>query len=128
VNYADPIADANANKVYGILAYIGILVLVSIFAAPKESRYSRFHANQGLVLLIAEVGLSIVISIISAVTVGIAAASYNFALAGIFGIIVGVLWLAYSVFSIVLLILGIVNAAKGVQKPLPIIGKFTILK
>jgi uncharacterized membrane protein len=126
VNYADPVADANANKVYGILAYIGILVLVSIFAAPKESRYSRFHANQGLVLLIADVGGSIAIGIISGILTAIIA--INWVLAVPFGIIIGLLWTAYGVGILVLVILGIVNAAKGEQKPLPIIGKFTILK
>ena len=37
--------DISDNKVYSILAYIGILVLVPILAAPK-SKFARFHANQ----------------------------------------------------------------------------------
>ena len=36
--------DVQNNKVFAILAYIGILVLVPIFAA-KESKFARFHAN-----------------------------------------------------------------------------------
>lgn len=44
--------DVNGNKVFGILAYIGILFLVPLFAA-KDSQYARFHTNQGLVLFIA---------------------------------------------------------------------------
>ena len=47
-------ADISANKVYAILAYIGFLVLVPLIAVPK-SKFARFHANQGLVLLIGEV-------------------------------------------------------------------------
>ena len=43
--------DIQNNKTMAILAYIGILVLIPIFAA-KESKFARFHANQGLVLLI----------------------------------------------------------------------------
>ena len=43
--------DIQKNKVMNILAYIGILVLVPIFAA-KESKSARFNANQGLVILI----------------------------------------------------------------------------
>ena len=48
---ADP-QDVQANKVMAILAYFGILVLIPLFAA-KESPFARFHANQGLILLIA---------------------------------------------------------------------------
>jgi uncharacterized membrane protein len=126
VNYNNLAADASANKVFGILAYIGILVLVSIFAAPKESKYSRFHANQGLVLLITDVALGIACSIISAILTAIAFAS--FALAGLFAILASILWIAYVIFILVLIIMGIVNAANGELKQLPIIGKFTILK
>jgi uncharacterized membrane protein len=127
VNYADPVADANANKVYGILAYLGILVLVSIFAAPKESRYSRFHANQGLILVIVDIGGSVAIGIITAILGIIATASLG-VLAIPFAIIIGLLWFVYGAGVLALVIIGIINAAKGVQKPLPVIGKFTILK
>ena len=43
--------DIDQNKIMGILSYFGILVLIPIFAA-KESPFARFHANQGLVLLV----------------------------------------------------------------------------
>ena len=46
---ADP-QDVQANKVMAILAYFGLLVFVPLFAA-KESRFARFHTNQGLILL-----------------------------------------------------------------------------
>ena len=42
----------NGNKVMAILSYFGILVLIPIFAA-KDDAFARYHANQGLVLLIA---------------------------------------------------------------------------
>ena len=56
-------ADISANKVYAILAYIGFLVLVPLIAVPK-SKFARFHANQGLVLLIGEVAYNIVRSVL----------------------------------------------------------------
>ena len=37
--------DAEKNKVMGILAYLGILVLVPILAA-KDSPFAKYHANQ----------------------------------------------------------------------------------
>ena len=36
--------DVQTNKVFAILAYIGILVLIPIFAAPK-SKFARFQAQ-----------------------------------------------------------------------------------
>ena len=62
--------DAQDNKAMGILAYLGILVLVPIFAA-KESPFARFHANQGLVLLIAEAAYGIAVAILSAIFLAI---------------------------------------------------------
>lgn len=44
--------DINQNKVMAVLAYIGILVLVPLLAAPN-SKYARYHVNQGLLLFIA---------------------------------------------------------------------------
>jgi uncharacterized membrane protein len=127
-NYGDPAWDANQNKVYGILAYIEILVLVSIFAAPKESRYSRFHANQGLVLFLAEIALCIVISILQGIVSAALFSSYAFgALAGA-TIIFGLLWTVYGIGSLLFIILGIVNATKPELKELPLIGKIRILK
>ena len=44
--------DIELNNRLSLLSYLGILVLVPIFLV-KRSRFARFHANQGLVLLIA---------------------------------------------------------------------------
>ncbi len=107
--------DANDNKVMAILAYLGILVLVPLLAA-KESKFARYHTNQGLVLLICAVAWSIVAAILGLL----------FALIGL-GFVSLILNLASLVF-LGLIIIGIINAAKGEMKPLPIIGKFTILK
>jgi len=37
-----------------ILAYLTWLVLIPLFAA-KESKFARFHCNQGIVLAVAEI-------------------------------------------------------------------------
>ena len=109
--------DAQDNKVMAILAYIGILVLVPIFAA-KESPFARFHANQGLVLFIAMVAFSIIAQVVTIVLVMIAPALA----------LIGTLLSLVSIVFIVLAIIGIINAAKGEAKELPIIGKYKILK
>ena len=109
--------DIAQNKAMAILAYIGPLVLIPIFAA-KGSKFARYHSNQGLLLLIAAVAWSIVYGILS-------------------GIILAISWRLYFITSIlsllsliflVLAILGIVNAANGKAKELPVIGKFKLLK
>ncbi len=117
--------DIAANKAMAILAYLGILVLIPIFAA-KESKFARFHANQGLVLLIAWVAWGIVGAIIGAIVSAIfLAISWRLLfIVTIFNILI---WLIHAAFA-VLAILGIVNAASGKAKELPIIGKYKILK
>ena len=55
--------DIQSNKVMAVLAYLGILVLVPLFAA-RESRFARFHTNQGLILAIAQFAWTFVSRII----------------------------------------------------------------
>ena len=102
---ADP-ADASANKWMAVLAYFGILALIPLFAA-KESKFARFHTNQGLLLLICEVVLWCVAKFIPSLAA-----------------------LVYLVDLVVLVfaIMGIVNALKGREKPLPWIGKIRIIE
>ena len=105
--------DVEENKVMGVLAYIGILVLIPLLAAPK-SKFARYHSNQGLILLIIEVLCSAIFTPLGFIPyVGI-----------VFSIVGGLVGLV----CLVLLILGIVNAAQGKAKALPLIGKFNILK
>jgi len=110
--------DAQDNKIMGILAYLGILVLVPIFAA-KESPFARFHANQGLVLLIAYIAAYIVIAILSAI---LAVISFSLLL------LVSLLNAAVGIGILVFAVLGIINAVKGEMKELPLIGSIKILK
>lgn len=113
-----PQDDVSTNKGYAILSYFSLLVLVPIFAA-KNSKFARFHANQGLVLLIAEALYGIATAVIVAIFTLI-----NWLVASIFSTILGL----GSILFLVLAILGIVSAAQGECKPLPVLGKITILK
>lgn len=111
--------DVQNNKVFAILAYFGILVLVPIFAA-KESKFARFHANQGLVLCIVEVVWYLISYFISLALIH----SLSF---GILALWTGISWLV-NIGILVFVIIGIVNAAQGSTKPMPLFGKFKILK
>ena len=99
-------ADIEANKIMAVLAYI--LFLIPLLAA-KESPYAKYHTNQGLLVCLAAIAVSIVGSIIP--------------ILGWFIILpIG------SVIVAVLGIIGIINAWKGTAKDLPIIGKIRIIK
>ena len=117
-------ADIEQNKVMGILAYLSILVLVPILAAPN-SKFARFHANQGLVLLIATIGWAIVDGILSAILRAIFLRSLN--MLGVYLFCGAILNLVYIAFT-VLAIIGIINVVNGRAKELPVIGKFRVLK
>jgi len=100
----DP-ADIEKNKVMAGLAYL--IFFLPLLACP-DSKYGRYHANQALILFIAGFGGSLILSFIP---------------------IIG--WLLLPVFAFVVLvfaIIGLVNGFGGKVKPLPLIGKFTILK
>ncbi len=121
-NTADTTADYDAkdieqNKVMAVLAYFGPLCLVPIFGA-KDSKFARFHANQGLVLLLACIAWSIASSIVNTIILAISWKLY---------FITGIISFLSIVFAI-LAIIGIVNAAGGKAKELPVIGKIKLLK
>ncbi len=109
--------DINTNKAMAILAYFGPLVLIPIFAA-KDSKFARYHANQGLVLLLAAIVYGIVYNILSAIILAISWRLY---------FVVSIIGLV-SIVITVLAIIGIINAATGKAKELPLIGTFKILK
>nr|WP_307989358.1 hypothetical protein [uncultured Niameybacter sp.] len=119
--------DVEANKVYGILAYLSFLVIVPILLA-KESAYAKFHANQGLTLFIVQAGISIggkILMTILGLFTMVPIVGWIFGIiATIIGIIIWLLGIAVLVFTI----MGIINAVKGEAKELPIIGKFQLLK
>ena len=109
----DDIIDIRNNKAMAILAYLSWLVLIPLFAA-RESKFARFHCNQGIVLAVAEIIAVIVLSILD----GLPLIGWIFSIAGS---LLGLVCLLFAV-------LGIINATNGKAKELPIIGKFKILK
>lgn len=113
----DFVMDSN-DKLYGILAYLGLLVLVPTFAGKTE--FARYHANQGWVLFICELILGVAVGIVG----GIITVIIPF----VGGIILGVLEGIIGLVSLIMMILGIVNVANGEMKPLPVIGGIKILK
>ena len=97
--------DVAENRYLAILCYLNILFLLPLLLKPG-SAYIRFHCNQGLLLTI----FTLLVSVASRMP--------------LFGLIAGA---AGSVFAFACFIRGILNAVNGRVKNLPIIGVFTII-
>ena len=96
-----------------VLAYLSWLVIIPLFGA-KGSKFARFHCNQGIVLAITELVVVIICGILDGIPV----------IGWVFGIIEGLMGLVCFIFAM----LGIINAANGRAKDLPIVGNIRILK
>jgi uncharacterized membrane protein len=120
--------DVQTNKGMAVLAYILFFVPL-ITGAHKNSPYVRYHTNQGTVLFLTAVGWGILYAILTAVITAMlfnpATWTYSgLGLTGVITMILGLLWLIPAA----LCVLGIVHAATGKTKPLPVIGRFNIVK
>lgn len=84
------------------MSYLGPLVLIPLIVAQDNS-FAKYHAKQGLVLLIIEVIISILQSTL-----------WQF-------------WMLYQIANLgvfILVVIGIINALKGRQEELPLVGHF----
>ena len=90
------------NTGMAILAYI--IFFIPLLTDAKKDPFVKYHIKQGLVIFIGYVLVSIIRMIVP----------------WEFGMIVNLL----DIGMFILMIVGIMSASKGEQKPLPIIGKF----
>ena len=99
--------EISGGKLMGILAYLGILNLIPLFAV-KDNKFVRFHTVQGFTLLV----IWVILTVIDALTGNFLNFVFNTLefLVGIWAII------------------GIVNVLKGEAKELPLIGKYRFIK
>ena len=97
--------DIEKNKVISALAYI---IFFLPLVAAQDSAFGRFHANQGLLVLIVGLVGNTVLALIP---------------------VIG--WLLLPFFSLavfILAIMGFLNAINGKAKELPIIGSYELIK
>ena len=97
--------DVSKNKLMAVLAYFGPLVLIPIILA-KDSKFAKFHSNQGLVLFL----IAIICSCLSRIKV------------------LGWLFSLCNIVVAILAIVGIIYAAQGKAKELPVVGNWKILQ
>jgi len=98
--------DVADNKGISILCYFGVLLLIPLLV-KQNSRFVRFHSNQGLMLLLAGVVFSVL---------------------GRLPLVGWIIGLAGGIFTLVLMVMGIVNVCNGRAKTLPLIGGVTLIK
>lgn len=103
-------SDVEKNKVMAIVGYIiPILFFVPLVTDAKNSPFAKFHANQQLLLLIGWAVINIVGGMIPFL---------GWFIIVPFG----------NIFLLILMIMGIIHAAKGEMKALPLIGGIKIIK
>lgn len=97
--------DIEKNKVMAALAYL--VFFLPLIACP-ESPFGKYHANQGLLLLITSFIGGIVLGIIP---------------------IIGWILLPFFYIAVfILALMGLIGALNGKAKELPVIGKYSIIK
>jgi uncharacterized membrane protein len=97
-----PSQNSGSNHGMAILAYLGILIVIPFLTEAHKDPFVKFHIKQGLALIIAEV-IAVIIAVIPFLG----------------WILSPIIW----IICLVLLIMGIVNAASGKMKELPLVGK-----
>lgn len=101
-------SDIEKNKVWAAISYLGLIgIIIALVCEAKDSPFVKFHLNQSLGLLIA----SLVAFAVSMVPI-------------LGWILAPLIWLVVLVF----MVMGIINAAQGELKRLPLIGNFDLIK
>lgn len=93
------------NKTLSIVSYITLIgwVIAYIIGKDKADDLLKFHLKQSLGLVIFSIIWGFLLNIIITI--------FNLPIIGILGLV-----------SLLLIIIGIINAANGIKKPLPVIG------
>ena len=101
--------DIEEGKVFAILSYVLTFICIPFFLLPlilRNNRFSLYHAKQCLMLWLAGIVLSAISVPLTVICIGV------------------ILLPIAGVFLVVLNIMGLINAVKEEQKPIPVIGKW----
>jgi uncharacterized membrane protein len=109
------------DKTVGILAYVTLIGFIIALVlnqnkTGEEKRFGAFHLRQALGLIIVAVGIFIVVAILTYIL-----GMISFGLLAIVSLLSTLIWLGF----LALIILGIVNAANGTFKEIPVIGSIS---
>lgn len=115
------VEDISENSGFALLSYLGLFLIVPLIGA-RDSRFARFHVNQGLCLFLALALYSILISVMLALVQWVPV------LSDAFRTIYVVLQWAGIAAAVLLAALGIWNANHGLARDLPLVGSFRLFR
>ncbi|MDR0248514.1 MAG: zinc ribbon domain-containing protein [Oscillospiraceae bacterium] len=115
-----PQSDAEANKLMGVLGFL-IFWLPLITGDYKKSPFVKFNVNQGVIMC----ALSVAYCVIAGILIAIGFATLFTGTPVIMVLFIIFACLLYLP-VLALTVLGIVNAVKGQEKPLPVVGKLFV--
>ncbi len=118
--------DIKHNKGYAFICYFSLLWLVPLFFA-KHSKFARYHCNQGILITLAGIALSIASGIIGGIF-GFIGVLFGSNVAIIASLFTGLIGFLAGAAQIALMVFGLINVFKGRCKPVPIIGNIVIYK
>jgi uncharacterized membrane protein len=105
------VGTENPNFVFGVLGYIlPFLFFLPLITDAKDDQFAKYHANQQLLLLFFWINGVLLSYILIAVYVGVF----------LMPIVVTA--------GLVFMVIGVLNVMGGKNRPLPIIGKYILLK
>ena len=106
--------SSDNSKICAVLSYILIgIIWYFVDEKMKKNSFAKFHAKQGLVLLICSIIYSVALQVISMIL-----------LISLIGIVLLPIVMILAYVPLVLMIIGIINAVNNNTKELPIIGKY----
>ena len=113
--------DIDSAAFFAPISYLGILFFVPLLIKPN-SEFAKYHANQGLVLLLTALAVDAVICLIGVLL--------NLVNLWIFPTFICLVFLFTfcNLFFVIFMILGMYNATSGYAKEIPIIGRIRIIK
>ena len=76
----------------------------------KDNKFARYHANQQLLLLLFWVVAQIIASLLAFVLIGM------------------LLYPVIYIIGIIFMVMGVINALNGEMKPLPVLGRYELIK
>ena len=122
----DP-ADIQANRGIAWLSYMGPLLFIPMFAR-KDSKYTQFHVRQGVTLFAIDVAYVILNTLLNLIKVDSTRTVWGIP----YTVRVTPWWITVPLAIIgigitVFAVLGIINAATGKAKKLPLIGNIDVL-
>lgn len=124
-----PVINRGLTAIIGYLGWLGFLI--GMVGGDRKEGYARYHLGQALLINIT-LSISAVLYFVGLTMVagGYYYNYYSYSVSALYviGIIIVLVAVAGLIYAFICWILGIIRACRGSIKPLPIFGRFRILK